>query len=156
MCHPYSTHKSVCDLLQCRALRCSSKPSTPRRWTCSQKPSSATPKITGELTCEPRLQLRLQPFSHPLWLSKVSCCLCLRLFLCLRLYGNRSYCHWFLERYSSALSDARRSIQLAPDWPKGYFRKGCALVGLKVSEFYITNNTFQCQATVSLCLYVSA
>uniref|UniRef100_A0A3B4H6T3 Uncharacterized protein n=1 Tax=Pundamilia nyererei TaxID=303518 RepID=A0A3B4H6T3_9CICH len=48
-----------------------------------------------------------------------------------RLYGNRSYCHWFLERYSSALSDARRSIQLAPDWPKGYFRKGCALVGLK-------------------------
>ncbi|XP_030585984.1 hsp70-Hsp90 organizing protein 3-like isoform X2 [Archocentrus centrarchus] len=48
-----------------------------------------------------------------------------------RLYGNRSYCYWFLEQFSSALADARRSICLAPDWPKGYFRKGCALVGLK-------------------------
>ncbi|XP_070777306.1 stress-induced-phosphoprotein 1-like [Enoplosus armatus] len=48
-----------------------------------------------------------------------------------RLYGNRSYCYWFLEQYSSALTDAQRSIQLAPDWPMGYFRKGCALMGLK-------------------------
>lgn len=146
----------MCDLLQCRALRCSSKPSTPRRWTCLQKLSSATPKITGELTCEPRLQLRLQPFSSTLvdesLLLPVSACF----FLCLRLYGNRSYCHWFLEQFSAALSDARRSIRFAPDWPKGYFRKGCALVGLKVSEFYITNNTFQCQAIVSLFLNVSA
>ncbi|XP_029283169.1 hsp70-Hsp90 organizing protein 3-like isoform X2 [Cottoperca gobio] len=48
-----------------------------------------------------------------------------------RFYGNRSYCNWLLEQYSSALTDAQRSIQLAPDWPKGYFRKGCALMGLK-------------------------
>lgn len=48
-----------------------------------------------------------------------------------RVYGNRSYCYWCLDQYSSALSDAQRSIQLAPDWPKGYFRKGCALMGLK-------------------------
>ncbi|KAM6941802.1 uncharacterized protein PEZ65_003806 [Lycodopsis pacificus] len=48
-----------------------------------------------------------------------------------RFYGNRSYCYWCLEQYWSALADARRSIQLAPDWPKGYFRKGCALMGLK-------------------------
>ncbi|XP_038568177.1 STI1-like protein isoform X1 [Micropterus salmoides] len=48
-----------------------------------------------------------------------------------RFYGNRSYCYWCLEQYSSALRDAQRSIQLAPDWPKGYFRKGCALMGLK-------------------------
>ncbi|XP_068583346.1 stress-induced-phosphoprotein 1-like [Cebidichthys violaceus] len=48
-----------------------------------------------------------------------------------RFYGNRSYCYWCLEQYSSALADARRSIQLAADWPKGYFRKGCALMGLK-------------------------
>ncbi|KAF3852783.1 hypothetical protein F7725_006138 [Dissostichus mawsoni] len=48
-----------------------------------------------------------------------------------RFYGNRSYCYWCLEQFSSALSDAWRSIQLAPDWPKGYFRKGCALMGLK-------------------------
>ncbi|XP_054460099.1 stress-induced-phosphoprotein 1-like isoform X2 [Anoplopoma fimbria] len=48
-----------------------------------------------------------------------------------RFYGNRSYCYWCLEQYSPALTDAQRSIQLAPDWPKGYFRKGCALMGLK-------------------------
>ncbi|XP_041789978.1 stress-induced-phosphoprotein 1-like isoform X2 [Chelmon rostratus] len=48
-----------------------------------------------------------------------------------RFYGNRSYCYWCLEQYHSALTDAHRSIQLAPDWPKGYFRKGCALMGLK-------------------------
>uniref|UniRef100_A0AAZ3RI46 Uncharacterized protein n=1 Tax=Oncorhynchus tshawytscha TaxID=74940 RepID=A0AAZ3RI46_ONCTS len=41
-----------------------------------------------------------------------------------RFFGNRSYCYWCLELYPSALSDAQRSIQLAPDWPKGYFRKG--------------------------------
>ncbi|XP_040002451.1 RNA polymerase II-associated protein 3-like isoform X2 [Xiphias gladius] len=48
-----------------------------------------------------------------------------------RFYGNRSYCYWCLEQYSSALTDAQISIELAPDWPKGYFRKGCALMGLK-------------------------
>uniref|UniRef100_A0A8P4FZA5 Uncharacterized protein n=1 Tax=Dicentrarchus labrax TaxID=13489 RepID=A0A8P4FZA5_DICLA len=48
-----------------------------------------------------------------------------------RFYGNRSYCYWCLEQYGPALTDAQRSIQLAPDWPKGYFRKGCALMGLK-------------------------
>ncbi|KAF7650911.1 hypothetical protein LDENG_00118890 [Lucifuga dentata] len=48
-----------------------------------------------------------------------------------RVFGNRSYCYWCLEQYYSALTDAQRSIELAPDWPKGYFRKGCALMGLK-------------------------
>lgn len=48
-----------------------------------------------------------------------------------RFYGNRSCCYWCLEQFSSALTDAQKSIQLAPDWPKGYFRKGCALMGLK-------------------------
>uniref|UniRef100_A0AAZ3QRN6 TTC31 n=1 Tax=Oncorhynchus tshawytscha TaxID=74940 RepID=A0AAZ3QRN6_ONCTS len=49
----------------------------------------------------------------------------------LKFFGNRSYCYWCLELCPSALSDAQRSIQLAPDWPKGYFRKGSALMGLK-------------------------
>ncbi|XP_030638746.1 hsp70-Hsp90 organizing protein 3-like [Chanos chanos] len=48
-----------------------------------------------------------------------------------RFFGNRSYCYWCLEQYTAALSDAQKSIQLAPDWPKGYFRKGSALMGLK-------------------------
>ncbi|KAF6731510.1 Tetratricopeptide repeat protein 31 [Oryzias melastigma] len=48
-----------------------------------------------------------------------------------RFFGNRSYCYYCLELYPQALADAERSIQLAPDWPKGYFRKGSALMGLK-------------------------
>ncbi|KAE8300570.1 Stress-induced-phosphoprotein 1 [Larimichthys crocea] len=48
-----------------------------------------------------------------------------------RFYGNRSYCYWCLKQYYSALTDAQRSIELSPDWPKGYFRKGSALMGLK-------------------------
>lgn len=48
-----------------------------------------------------------------------------------RFFGNRSYCYYCLEQYPQALGDAERSIELAPDWPKGYFRKGEALMGMK-------------------------
>ncbi|KAK5854017.1 hypothetical protein PBY51_015121 [Eleginops maclovinus] len=48
-----------------------------------------------------------------------------------RFFGNRSYCYYCLEQYPQALADAERSIQLASDWPKGYFRKGSALMGMK-------------------------
>ncbi|XP_056264913.1 uncharacterized protein LOC130189923 isoform X2 [Pseudoliparis swirei] len=48
-----------------------------------------------------------------------------------RFYGNRSCCLWCLQRFPAALADAHRAVQLAPDWPKGHFRKGCALMGLK-------------------------
>ncbi|XP_061914165.1 uncharacterized protein zgc:123010 isoform X3 [Entelurus aequoreus] len=49
-----------------------------------------------------------------------------------RFFGNRSYCYYCLEQYTQALADAERAIQLAPDWPKGYFRKGSALKGMKL------------------------
>ncbi|CAK6953250.1 stress-induced-phosphoprotein 1 [Scomber scombrus] len=48
-----------------------------------------------------------------------------------RFFGNRSYCYYCLEQYPQALADAERSIQLAPEWPKGHFRKGSALMGMK-------------------------
>ncbi|XP_056465110.1 uncharacterized protein zgc:123010 isoform X1 [Gadus chalcogrammus] len=48
-----------------------------------------------------------------------------------RFFGNRSYCYSCLDQYPLALADAERSIYLAPDWPKGYFRKGTALIGMK-------------------------
>ncbi|KAM8841824.1 uncharacterized protein ACB058_013658 isoform 2-T2 [Synchiropus picturatus] len=51
-----------------------------------------------------------------------------------RFYGNRSYCYWSLKQFPSALTDAETAIQLAPDWPKGHFRKGCALMDLKRHE----------------------
>lgn len=51
-----------------------------------------------------------------------------------RFFGNRSYCYYCLEKYPQALADAERSIQLAPDWPKGHFRQGSALMGMKVGK----------------------
>ncbi|XP_029554664.1 hsp70-Hsp90 organizing protein isoform X3 [Salmo trutta] len=48
-----------------------------------------------------------------------------------RFFGNRSYCYSCLEQYPQALSDAEQSIQLAAAWPKGHFRKGSALIGMK-------------------------
>ncbi|KAL6487226.1 hypothetical protein MHYP_G00038520 [Metynnis hypsauchen] len=48
-----------------------------------------------------------------------------------RFFGNRSYCYYCLEQYPLALTDAEKSIQMAPEWPKGYYRKGSALMGLK-------------------------
>ncbi|XP_066535440.1 stress-induced-phosphoprotein 1 [Hoplias malabaricus] len=48
-----------------------------------------------------------------------------------RFFGNRSYCYYCLEQYTLALADAEISIQMAPEWPKGYYRKGSALMGLK-------------------------
>uniref|UniRef100_UPI00398ED6AA uncharacterized protein n=1 Tax=Pristiophorus japonicus TaxID=55135 RepID=UPI00398ED6AA len=48
-----------------------------------------------------------------------------------RYFGNRSYCYDRLQKYNLALEDAETSIRLAADWPKGYFRKGRALLGIK-------------------------
>ncbi|KAI8485062.1 hypothetical protein Bbelb_371680 [Branchiostoma belcheri] len=49
-----------------------------------------------------------------------------------RFFGNRSYCFDRMGLYDKALSDAGKAIDIAPDWPKGYFRKGRALAGLKL------------------------
>ncbi|XP_065606298.1 tetratricopeptide repeat protein 31 isoform X2 [Cyrtonyx montezumae] len=48
-----------------------------------------------------------------------------------RLFGNRSYCYEKLQRYQEALRDAQMALGLQPNWPKGFFRKGKALWGLK-------------------------
>lgn len=49
-----------------------------------------------------------------------------------RLFGNRSYCYEKLRCYEEALGDAQVALGLQPGWPKGLFRKGKALRGLKV------------------------
>jgi len=38
----------------------------------------------------------------------------------------------FIFLYFRALTDSDSAIRLAPEWPKGFFRKGRALTGLKV------------------------
>lgn len=52
-----------------------------------------------------------------------------------RFFGNRSYCFDRLGQYEKALQDADIAISLAPEWPKGYFRRGRALAGIKVGGF---------------------
>ncbi|RWS05514.1 tetratricopeptide repeat protein 31-like protein [Dinothrombium tinctorium] len=49
-------------------------------------------------------------------------------------YTNRSMCYDCLFDYESALKDAEIAISLNPIWPKCYYRKGRALMGLKRFE----------------------
>ena len=46
------------------------------------------------------------------------------------LYSNRSAIYARLGKHSEALADAEKTVQLKPDWPKGYFRLGEAHFGL--------------------------
>ncbi|XP_005112882.1 LON peptidase N-terminal domain and RING finger protein 3 [Aplysia californica] len=46
------------------------------------------------------------------------------------LLSNRCHAFASLDMFSEALDDAELVVQLRPDWPKGYFRKGAALYGL--------------------------
>ena len=41
-------------------------------------------------------------------------------------YSNRSACWLNLRKHKSAISDAQDCIRMAPRWPKGYSRLGCA------------------------------
>ncbi|CAE6923831.1 HOP2 [Symbiodinium natans] len=43
------------------------------------------------------------------------------------LYSNRSAARLQVEEAEAALADARLCVQLAPSWPKGYFRLGTSL-----------------------------
>lgn len=49
-----------------------------------------------------------------------------------RIFSNRSFCFDKINCFQEALMDAERAISLEPCWPKGYFRKGRALSGLKL------------------------
>ncbi|KAK5581244.1 hypothetical protein RB653_001275 [Dictyostelium firmibasis] len=46
------------------------------------------------------------------------------------LYSNKSACNFNLKNFEESLKDAEKSIELAPQWPKGYLRKAQALEAL--------------------------
>lgn len=46
------------------------------------------------------------------------------------LYSNRSAAYASLHRYAEALADAEKTVELKPDWAKGYSRLGAAHLGL--------------------------
>ncbi|KAJ2694522.1 hypothetical protein GGH99_000641 [Coemansia sp. RSA 1285] len=57
--------------------------------------------------------------------------------ICALLYSNRAAAAHALGKYSAAISDASKSIDLRPDWAKAYFRKAEALLALaRVRESY--------------------
>eukprot|EP00929_Paragymnodinium_shiwhaense_P107897 TRINITY_DN74240_c0_g1_i1.p1 TRINITY_DN74240_c0_g1~~TRINITY_DN74240_c0_g1_i1.p1 ORF type:complete len:588 (+),score=240.48 TRINITY_DN74240_c0_g1_i1:82-1845(+) len=41
-------------------------------------------------------------------------------------YSNRSACYASLEKFEKAYEDGKKCVELKPDWPKGYTRKGLA------------------------------
>ncbi|ROT81209.1 putative hsp70-Hsp90 organizing protein 1-like isoform X2 [Penaeus vannamei] len=47
-----------------------------------------------------------------------------------RFFGNRSYCYDQLGQHEKALKDAEKAIKIAPQWPKGHYRRGTSLNGL--------------------------
>ncbi|XP_029140993.1 tetratricopeptide repeat protein 31 [Protobothrops mucrosquamatus] len=48
-----------------------------------------------------------------------------------RFFGNRSFCYERLQSHTEALRDAQHALSLQPGWPRGLFRQGKALLGLK-------------------------
>lgn len=46
------------------------------------------------------------------------------------LYSNRSAVYAAQHEYQKALDDANKSVEIKPDWSKGYVRKGAASRGL--------------------------
>lgn len=50
------------------------------------------------------------------------------------LYSNRSASYFCMENYEEALKDADKVVELTPSWPKGFSRRGSALVMLKNYE----------------------
>ncbi|KAK2176734.1 hypothetical protein NP493_643g01042 [Ridgeia piscesae] len=50
------------------------------------------------------------------------------------IFSNRSFTYVALGQFEEALVDADAAIKLKPDWPKGYYRKGAALFGLRRHE----------------------
>ncbi|KAJ2491732.1 Hsp90 cochaperone [Coemansia sp. RSA 2050] len=57
------------------------------------------------------------------------------------LYSNRSASQSSLKKYTEALADAEKTVELMPAWAKGYSRKGAALFGLQ--EYAMAVATYQ-------------
>jgi serine/threonine-protein phosphatase 5 len=52
-------------------------------------------------------------------------------------YANRAFCHIKMENYGSAIVDATKAIEAKEDFPKGWYRRGSAYMGLgKVKDAF--------------------
>ncbi|KAF9972925.1 Hsp90 cochaperone, partial [Modicella reniformis] len=57
------------------------------------------------------------------------------------LYSNRSACYASQKKYTQALEDGEKTVELKSDWAKGYGRKAAALFGL--SRFREANDVYE-------------
>eukprot|EP00026_Physarum_polycephalum_P007720 Phypoly_transcript_07785.p1 GENE.Phypoly_transcript_07785~~Phypoly_transcript_07785.p1 ORF type:complete len:432 (+),score=23.90 Phypoly_transcript_07785:112-1407(+) len=58
------------------------------------------------------------------------------------LYSNRSATHYCLANYEAAAADGDKAIEYAPQWAKGYARKGSALILL--GKYEEAHKAFSC------------
>eukprot|EP01065_Artemidia_motanka_P029409 TRINITY_DN35524_c0_g1_i1.p1 TRINITY_DN35524_c0_g1~~TRINITY_DN35524_c0_g1_i1.p1 ORF type:complete len:468 (+),score=126.29 TRINITY_DN35524_c0_g1_i1:74-1477(+) len=45
-------------------------------------------------------------------------------------YSNRAAAYMSLRRFRLALDDGSKAVELRPEWPKGHYRRGCAMLQL--------------------------
>lgn len=55
------------------------------------------------------------------------------------LYSNRSAAYASLQKYSEALADAKKTVELKPYWVKGYGRLGAAHLGLGQTDMAVAS-----------------
>jgi len=60
-------------------------------------------------------------------------------------YVNRAFCHIKMENFGSALADATKAIEAAPEFPKGYYRRGTAYMALNRPKDALKDFTQLCK-----------
>lgn len=70
-----------------------------------------------------------------------------------RLFGNRAFCYEKMQQYEKALIDADIALSLNPTWIKGLYRKGKALVGLKVNYTLYSGTLHRNTHTKNIIVY---
>mmetsp|Transcript_41959 Transcript_41959/g.90094 ORF Transcript_41959/g.90094 Transcript_41959/m.90094 type:complete len:503 (-) Transcript_41959:56-1564(-) len=60
-------------------------------------------------------------------------------------YANRAFCHIKMESFGSALADASKAIEIKPDFPKGWYRRGTAYLALNRPKDALKDFTQLCK-----------
>eukprot|EP01064_Diplonema_japonicum_P035706 TRINITY_DN7823_c0_g1_i1.p2 TRINITY_DN7823_c0_g1~~TRINITY_DN7823_c0_g1_i1.p2 ORF type:complete len:414 (+),score=69.67 TRINITY_DN7823_c0_g1_i1:1537-2778(+) len=66
-------------------------------------------------------------------------------------YTNRSAAYMTLEKFELALADGKKAVELEPEWAKGHYRKGCALLQLQqpMEALWAFNTSYKLSETPS-------
>eukprot|EP00755_Sulcionema_specki_P027314 Sspe_Gene.16697::Locus_5898_Transcript_2_3_Confidence_0.571_Length_1402::g.16697::m.16697 len=66
-------------------------------------------------------------------------------------YANRAAAYMALRKFSMALDDSKKAVAISPEWPKGHYRKGCALyhLGQPMEALWAFNTALKLSPTPS-------